>query len=97
MPCWRPRRGRQATGPAGVEGPEPEPAGGFQLFPEQPGDQESRQHVEDVHPDEPAPDPAQPGVVGHHRQDADPPQPFNVGPEPIHHAHGRPPNPTARA
>jgi pimeloyl-ACP methyl ester carboxylesterase len=57
----------------------------------------SAEDVEDVHPDEPAPDRAQPGVVGHHRQDADRPQPFHVGPEPIRRAHGRPPNPTARA
>lgn len=90
-------RGReQATRPPAIERPQPEPARGLQLLPEQPGDQEPGQHIEDVHPDKATPHLAEAGVVDHHGQDGHRPQPLNISPEPAHCLHRRRPHRTAQ-
>ena len=52
------------------------------LAQQQPGDDESGDDEEDVHPDEAAGEARQTGVVEHDQQDGDGPQPFDVRPEP---------------
>ncbi len=73
--------GQQPPGPPGEEVPEPDPAGGDRLTDQQAGDQVARDDEEDVHADEAAGRPGNPGVEGEDREDGDRAQPLDVGAE----------------
>lgn len=92
------RRRQDAAGPLGVERAEAAPPLPLERLQQMRGDQEARDHEEDVHAHEPAGERRDPAVVEHHR---DRPQALDVGAEaeprprgvscfaPRHCGHGR--------
>ena len=71
------RRGQDAPGPASVEAAEGQPAPPLGLVEQQAGDQESGDHEEHVHADEPAGGPTG-EVAEHHEDDGDGAKPLDV-------------------
>ncbi len=71
------RRGQDAPRPASVEATEGQPAPPLGLVEEQAGDQETGDHEEHVHADEPAGGPTG-EVVEHHEDDGDGAKPLDV-------------------
>ncbi len=95
------RRGQDPAGPAGVEAEQRDPAVALGLGDQQTGDQEARDHEEDVHADEAAVERPDLGVVQDHEQDGQGPEPLDVLSEArLHGRHrrsGTPASPLRRA
>ena len=72
-------RGQQPAGAATPEAEQADPPGPAELGQQQAGDQEPGQHEEDVDPEQPAGQPADPRVIAHDRQHGQRPDPVESG------------------